>query len=51
MLVVSFQEWLQKQKDFSFNDNDFFPFIDHIKFKSFGPERVLFGSDWPVCLN
>ena len=36
-------------KDFSFNDNDFFPFIDHI-FKSFGPERVLFGSDWPVCL-
>lgn len=36
-------------KDFKFNDNDFFPFIDHI-FKSFGPERVLFGSDWPVCL-
>lgn len=34
---------------FIFNDNDFYPYIDHI-FKSFGPERILFGSDWPVCL-
>ena len=36
-------------KSYSFNDNDFYPFIDHV-FKSFGPERILFGSDWPVCL-
>ena len=34
---------------FIFDDNDFYPYIDHI-FKSFGPERILFGSDWPVCL-
>ena len=25
------------------------PFIDHC-LNSFGPDRVVFGSDWPVCL-
>ena len=25
------------------------PYADHL-FESFGPSRVLFGSDWPVCL-
>jgi predicted TIM-barrel fold metal-dependent hydrolase len=25
------------------------PFVDHT-IQSFGPQRVMFGSDWPVCL-
>jgi L-fuconolactonase len=29
--------------------NDFIPYMD-IVFNSFGIDRVLFGSDWPVCL-
>ncbi|MEK7706823.1 MAG: amidohydrolase family protein, partial [Verrucomicrobiota bacterium] len=28
---------------------DLKPYIDHV-LATFGPERVLFGSDWPVCL-
>lgn len=28
---------------------DFIPYVHHIV-ASFGPERILFGSDWPVCL-
>jgi L-fuconolactonase len=28
---------------------EFYPYLD-IVFESFGPERVLFGSDWPVIL-
>ena len=27
----------------------FNPFIKVI-FENFGPDRILFGSDWPVCL-
>ena len=27
---------------------DIRPYSDHV-FESFGPDRVLFGSDWPVC--
>ena len=29
---------------------DFKPYIQHIV-RSFGPGRLLFGSDWPVCLS
>jgi len=29
--------------------NDFVPYID-VVFEAFGVERVLYGSDWPVCL-
>ncbi|UIR57481.1 amidohydrolase family protein [Sphingobacterium sp. SRCM116780] len=29
--------------------DDFSQYLDHV-FHSFGKERVLFGSDWPVCL-
>jgi L-fuconolactonase len=25
------------------------PYVD-VVLEAFGPERVLFGSDWPVCL-
>lgn len=28
---------------------DFRPYLD-VVFEAFGPERLLFGSDWPVCL-
>lgn len=28
---------------------DFTPYLD-VVFKAFGPGRLLFGSDWPVCL-
>lgn len=28
---------------------DFRPYLD-VVFEAFGPRRVLFGSDWPVCL-
>jgi L-fuconolactonase len=28
---------------------DFYPYLDVI-FEAFGPGRVMFGSDWPVCL-
>jgi L-fuconolactonase len=27
---------------------DFFPYLD-VVFEAFGPQRVMFGSDWPVC--
>jgi len=27
---------------------DFYPYID-VVFDAFGPDRILFGSDWPVC--
>ena len=27
---------------------DFFPYLDAV-FEAFGPQRILFGSDWPVC--
>ncbi|MEZ0611774.1 amidohydrolase [Fibrella sp. WM1] len=29
---------------------DFFPYLD-VVFDHFGPDRLLFGSDWPVCLT
>ena len=28
--------------------NDLAPFVDHV-IEAFGPDRVLFGGDWPVC--
>ncbi|MEO6329201.1 MAG: amidohydrolase family protein, partial [Ginsengibacter sp.] len=29
--------------------NDFVPYIDTVV-KAFGPDRLMFGSDWPACL-
>src|SRR5215467_7657563 len=29
--------------------DDFRPYLD-VVFEAFGPERLVFGSDWPVCL-
>ena len=31
------------------SDHDFKPYLD-VVFDAFGAERLLFGSDWPVCL-
>jgi L-fuconolactonase len=28
--------------------NDFQPYLD-VVFDAFGPNRIMFGSDWPVC--
>ena len=33
----------------SWSKRDFFPYLD-VAFEQFGPDRLLFGSDWPVCL-
>jgi L-fuconolactonase len=33
----------------SWSKADFFPYLD-VVFEHFGPDRLLFGSDWPVCL-
>ncbi len=37
---ADWQNWSKK---------DFFPYLD-VVFGQFGPDRLLFGSDWPVCL-
>jgi L-fuconolactonase len=37
---ADWQNWSKK---------DFFPYLD-VAFEQFGPDRLLFGSDWPVCL-
>jgi L-fuconolactonase len=29
--------------------SDFHPYLDTV-FEAFGPDRLMFGSDWPVCL-
>ncbi|HEY3405039.1 MAG TPA: amidohydrolase family protein [Ohtaekwangia sp.] len=31
------------------NIDDFFPYLDEL-FEAFGAERLMYGSDWPVCL-
>jgi L-fuconolactonase len=33
----------------SWTPEDLRPYVEHA-FNSFGPDRVMFGSDWPVCL-
>ena len=37
---ADWQHWTKK---------DFYPYLD-VVLEAFGPERLLFGSDWPVCL-
>ena len=37
---ADWQNWSKK---------DFFPYLD-VVFEHFGPDRLMFGSDWPVCL-
>jgi L-fuconolactonase len=33
----------------SWKQEDFDPFIDAV-IEAFGPNRIMYGSDWPVCL-
>ncbi|NRA49550.1 MAG: amidohydrolase family protein [Phaeodactylibacter sp.] len=33
----------------SWKAKDFLPYLDHV-FEAFGPDRLMIGSDWPVCL-
>ena len=40
--MVTEAEWAQ------WKPIDFYPYLD-VVIDAFGPERVLFGSDWPVC--
>ncbi|WP_460908370.1 amidohydrolase family protein [Spirosoma areae] len=37
---ADWQNWSKK---------DFFPYLN-VVFEHFGPDRLMFGSDWPVCL-
>ena len=41
--MVTESHWKQWKYD------DFIPYLDAVA-NSFGPQRLLFGSDWPVCL-
>jgi L-fuconolactonase len=34
---------------FNWKTEDFYPYLD-VVFEAFGPSRLMFGSDWPVCL-
>ncbi|WP_423819578.1 amidohydrolase family protein [Salinimicrobium sp. TIG7-5_MAKvit] len=36
--------------DFSWKAPDFFPFLEVVT-DAFGVDRLIFGSDWPVCLS
>jgi L-fuconolactonase len=41
--MVTEANWIGWKKD------DFYPYLDEV-FESFGANRILYGSDWPVCL-
>lgn len=36
--------------NFSWKSSDFFPFLE-VVVSAFGVDRIIFGSDWPVCLS
>ncbi|GAB5554388.1 MAG: amidohydrolase family protein [Saprospiraceae bacterium] len=36
-------------KGFEWTKNDFLPFLEEL-LETFGPKRLMYGSDWPVCL-
>lgn len=41
--LVTEADWLHWRPE------DFWPYLD-VVFDAFGPDRLMFGSDWPVCL-
>jgi L-fuconolactonase len=45
--VVKFSA-LITEADADWTVEDLRPYVDHV-FRVFGPERVMWGSDWPVC--
>ena len=48
-VFCKFSGMVTETKGYQFEADDFTPFLDVI-FEHFGPDRILFGSDWPVCL-
>lgn len=36
-------------KNFKWKTNDFIPFLE-VALEAFGPKKLMYGSDWPVCL-
>lgn len=47
-VVVKISGLLTGMKDEHWQPDDLAPAINHL-WEVFGPERVMFGSDWPVC--
>jgi L-fuconolactonase len=41
--MVTEADWL------NWKPEDFFPYLDEV-FEAFGADRIMYGSDWPVCL-
>lgn len=41
--------FLTETEGFQWNDRDFDPFLETV-YRAFGADRLMFGSDWPVCL-
>jgi L-fuconolactonase len=41
--MVTEAEWTKWKSD------DFYPYLDEV-FEAFGTDRIMYGSDWPVCL-
>lgn len=41
--MVTEASWRNWKRD------DFYPYLDEVM-EAFGPERLMYGSDWPVCL-
>lgn len=37
-------------ENFQWEKKDFFPFLEEV-ISAFGKDRLMFGSDWPVCLS
>ena len=47
-VVVKISGLLSNVKDESWKPEDLAPVINHL-WEVFGTDRVMFGSDWPVC--
>ena len=45
--VIKFSALITEAKP-DWNEDTLRPYVDHI-LKVFGPERIMWGSDWPVC--
>ena len=48
MFPASFLESSLTRNPANWQIEDLRPFVDHV-IESFGWDRVMFGSDWPVC--
>ncbi len=42
------QEYGWINQDMAILPTDFHPYLE-VVFEAFGPHRIMFGSDWPVC--